>query len=185
MLPVVLNTCALSHFHRGYYSWTQWPHEYLFLDEAGFNLQKQRKKRLQPLLAKEPSLRFLANVGGNIWRGFSTHAHPIYVIIWDNVCFPRTKQIGAYSPPTTTTSFYSKCLSATFLPFAETLKRRFSHCGDGRFMTKHDREPPKGQLETFGNRSNLAHWNEWKCFQSVLVTQIAIFTFYVNLLFND
>ncbi|XP_038583607.1 uncharacterized protein LOC119909430 [Micropterus salmoides] len=53
------------------------PHEYLFLDEAGFNLQKRRQEAVTSL-AKEPSLRFLANGGGNItlgswvWRGLST-----------------------------------------------------------------------------------------------------------------
>ncbi|XP_067107091.1 uncharacterized protein [Osmerus mordax] len=54
------------------------PHEYLFLDEAGFNLQKRRQRGCN-IIGQEPSLRFLAN-GGVIllfvrpwvWRGLST-----------------------------------------------------------------------------------------------------------------
>ncbi len=79
-LTVVLNTCALSHFHRGYYSWTRWPD--LMSTSSWMRLAstcRNKGKEAVTSLAKEPSLRFLAN-GGVIllfvrpwvWRGLST-----------------------------------------------------------------------------------------------------------------
>ncbi len=63
-LTVVLNTCALSHFHRGYYSWTRWPD--LMSTSSWMRLAstcRNEGKEAVTSLAKEPSLRFLANGG--------------------------------------------------------------------------------------------------------------------------
>ena len=66
-LTVVLNTCALSHFHRWYYSSTRWPD--LMSTFSWMRLAstcRNEGKEAVTSLAKEPSLRFLANGGGNI-----------------------------------------------------------------------------------------------------------------------
>ncbi|XP_038557731.1 uncharacterized protein LOC119890503 [Micropterus salmoides] len=33
-----------SSMYRGFFNWMQWPHEYIYMDEAGFNLTKRRRR---------------------------------------------------------------------------------------------------------------------------------------------
>lgn len=139
-LPVVLNTCALSHFHRGCYSWMWRPN--LVSTSCWMRLGSTCRNECEESvtsLAREPSLRFLVNGWGwgnitlcghgfcpccpSVLQHLPSHqqhhpgpAQPIYMIIWDNVCFHRTKQIREFFT-TNSNQFLPVCLPPN--PFPE------------------------------------------------------------------
>ncbi|KAL4005481.1 hypothetical protein ACER0C_005194 [Sarotherodon galilaeus] len=126
------------------------PHEYLFLDEA--STCRNEGKEAVTSLAKEPSLRSLANGGGLVHRhavleSYNTQrlltfleelkdilldrqqhhpgpAHHIYVIIWDNVRFHRTNQIREWFT-TNSDHFLNVCLPP-YSPFLNPIEESFS-----------------------------------------------------------
>ncbi|XP_042582656.1 uncharacterized protein LOC122137784 [Cyprinus carpio] len=114
------------------------PHEYLFLDEAASTCRNEGKEAVTSL-AKEPSLRFLANGGvitlcaameelKDILLDRQQHhpgpAHHIYVIIWDNVHFHKTNQIREWFT-TNSNHFLNVCLPP-YSPFLNPIEEFFS-----------------------------------------------------------
>ncbi|CAI5649472.1 unnamed protein product [Oreochromis niloticus] len=137
---------------KGYYSWTRWPD--LMSTSSWMRLAstcRNEGKEAVTSLAKEPSLRSLAN-GGLVHRhavlgSYNTQrlltfleelkdilldrqqhhpgpAHHIYVIIWDNVCFHRTNQIREWFT-TNSDHFLNVCLPP-YSPFLNPIEEFFS-----------------------------------------------------------
>ncbi|XP_060776948.1 uncharacterized protein LOC132886378 [Neoarius graeffei] len=139
------------------------PHEYLFLDEAGFNLQKRRQRGRniigQRAITEVPGQRgrnttLCAAMGSEglvhrhaVLGSYNTQrlltfleelrdilldcqqhhpgpAHPIYVIIWDNVRFHRTNQIREWFT-TNSNQFLNVCLPP-YSPFLNPIEEFFS-----------------------------------------------------------
>uniref|UniRef100_A0A1A8C9L3 DDE superfamily endonuclease n=1 Tax=Nothobranchius kadleci TaxID=1051664 RepID=A0A1A8C9L3_NOTKA len=139
---------------KGYYSWTRWPD--LMSTSSWMRLAstcRNEGKEAVTTLAKEPSLRFLANWGGvlvhrhAVLGSYNTQhlltfleelkdilldrqqhhpgpAHHIYVIIWDNVRFHRTNQIREWFT-TNSNHFLNVCLSP-YSPFLNPIEEFFS-----------------------------------------------------------
>ncbi|XP_025758108.1 uncharacterized protein LOC112843511 isoform X2 [Oreochromis niloticus] len=137
---------------KGYYSWTRWPD--LMSTSSWMRLAstcRNEGKEAVTSLAKEPSLRSLAN-GGLVHRhavlgSYNTQrlltfleelkdilldcqqhhpgpAHHIYVIIWDNVRFHRTNQIREWFT-TNSDHFLNVCLPP-YSPFLNPIEEFFS-----------------------------------------------------------
>ncbi|XP_046698560.1 uncharacterized protein LOC124381187 [Silurus meridionalis] len=141
------------------------PHEYLFLDEAGFNLQK-RRQRGRNIIGQRAITEVPGQRGGNITLcaamglcgqgivhrhavlgSYNTQrlltfleelkdilldrqqhhpgpAHQMYVIIWDNECFHKTKQIREWFT-TNSNHFLNVCLPP-YSPFLNPIEEFFS-----------------------------------------------------------
>ncbi|XP_078025271.1 uncharacterized protein LOC144463742 [Epinephelus lanceolatus] len=139
------------------------PHEYIFLDEAGFNLMKRRRRgrniigqraivevpgqcgvniTLCAAMSSEGLVHRHAVLGSyNTQRLLTFQAelrdilldrqqqnpgpayHPIYVIIWDNVCFHRTNQIREWF--NINQQFLNVCLPP-YSPFLNPIEEFFS-----------------------------------------------------------
>ncbi|KAL4008732.1 hypothetical protein ACER0C_002584 [Sarotherodon galilaeus] len=120
----------------GYYSWTRWPD--LMSTSSWMRLastSRNEGKEAVTSLAKEPSLRSLANGGvilpfelKDILLDRQQHhpgpAHHIYVIIWDNVRFHRTNQIREWFT-TNSDHFLNVCLPP-YSPFLNPIEEFFS-----------------------------------------------------------
>ncbi|KAL3980184.1 protein O-mannose beta-1,4-N-acetylglucosaminyltransferase [Sarotherodon galilaeus] len=119
-----------------YYSWTRWPD--LMSTSSWMRLAstcRNEGKEAVTSLAKEPSLRSLANGGvillfelKDILLDRQQHhpgpAHHIYVIIWDNVRFHRTNQIREWFT-TNSDHFLNVCLPP-YSPFLNPIEEFFS-----------------------------------------------------------
>ncbi|XP_026005766.1 uncharacterized protein LOC113010777 [Astatotilapia calliptera] len=112
------------------------PHEYLFLDEAGFNLQKRRRRGRniigQRAITEVPGQRGGGGGGGgelkDILLDRQQHhprlAHHMYVIIWDNVRFHKTHQIREWF--TTNSDYFLNVCLPPYSPFLNTIEEFFS-----------------------------------------------------------
>ncbi|KAL3968154.1 anti-mullerian hormone [Sarotherodon galilaeus] len=122
--------------YEGYYSWTRWPD--LMSTSSWMRLAstcRNEGKEAVTSLAKEPSLRSLANGGvillfelKDILLDRQQHhpgpAHHIYVIIWDNVRFQRTNQIREWFT-TNSDHFLNVCLPP-YSPFLNPIEEFLS-----------------------------------------------------------
>lgn len=139
------------------------PHEYIFLDEAGFNLQK-RRQRGRNIIGQRAISEVPGERGGNITlcaamsreglvhrhavlgsyntqrlltfleelkdilldrqQHHSGPAHPISVIIWDNVRFHKTNEIREWFT-TNSNEFLNVCLPP-YSPFLNPIEEFFS-----------------------------------------------------------